>query len=320
MKILIADDDTMSLRMLRRTLEREQYEVETATDGGQALALLQEPDGPRLVLLDWMMPVMDGPEVCREVRRRRVGQHVHILMLTSKSSKQDIVDGLNAGADDYLTKPFDPAELKARLRTGLRILELEDRLVEAREEMRFKATHDPLTGLFNRGAILEHMKRELARTEREGGTTTVLLGDVDHFKRINDTYGHPAGDDVLREMATILTRACRSYDYVGRYGGEEFLVVLSNCDVAVAQARAEAIRSQVEAARIQTSGGELRATISLGVFTTTQSPGLDADEALREVDLALYRAKGDGRNCIRMAESVFTEIAEDELVLMPVGA
>jgi diguanylate cyclase (GGDEF)-like protein len=302
MRILVADDDTMSLRMLRRTLEREQYEVETVTDGGQALEKLIQPNGPQLALLDWMMPVMHGPEVCREVRRHRTNQHVHILILTSKSSKQDIVEGLNAGADDYLIKPFDPAELKARLRAGLRILDLEDRLIEAREEMRFKATHDPLTGLLNRGAIVEHMERELMRTAREGGSTTVLMADIDHFKTVNDTYGHPAGDEVLREVARILLRSCRSYDRVGRYGGEEFLVVMSNCDIEVSLGRAEEIRRSVEAATIETAYASLRVTASLGVLTTLSAPDLSLDELLNETDLALYRAKRDGRNCVRLAQ------------------
>jgi diguanylate cyclase (GGDEF)-like protein len=302
MRILVADDDTMSLRMLRRTLEREQYEVETVTDGGQALERLLQPDGPQLALLDWMMPVMQGPEVCREVRRRRTNQHVHILILTSKSSKQDIVEGLNAGADDYLIKPFDPAELKARLRTGLRILDLEDRLIEAREEMRFKANHDPLTGLLNRGAIVEHMERELMRTAREGGSTTVLMADIDHFKTVNDNYGHPAGDEVLREVARILLRSCRGYDRVGRCGGEEFLVVMSNCDIKVSLGRAEEIRRSVEAATIETPYASLRVTVSLGVLMTLTAPDLSLNELLNETDLALYRAKRDGRNCVRLAQ------------------
>jgi diguanylate cyclase (GGDEF)-like protein len=312
MRILVANDDTLSLRTLRRTLERERYEVETVTDGGMALEKLTQPDGPRLALLDWMMPVMHGPEVCREVRQRRTNQHVHILMLTSKSSKQDIVEGLDAGADDYLIEPFDPAELKARLRTGLRILDLEDRLVEAREEMRFKATHDPLTGLLNREAILEHMERELMRTAREGSSTTVLMADVDHFKAVNDSYGHPAGDEVLREVARILLRSCRGYDRVGRYGGEEFLVVLSNCDTEVSLGRAEEIRRSVEAASIETVDASVHITASLGVFTTLNSPDLSADEVLRETDLALYRAKREGRNCVRLAETTCVVAAMEE--------
>jgi two-component system cell cycle response regulator len=197
MRILIADDDTISRRLLEKTLEREGYEVIAVDNGRLALQQLSLPDGPRLALLDWVMPELDGPAVCREVRQKKEQAYVHMVLLTSKESKQDMVEGLGSGADDYLVKPFDVAELKARLRTGLRILQLEDRLVEAREEMRFKATHDPLTGLFNRGVIVDLLAREVARSHREGSCSVVPLGDVDHFKRINDTRGHVVGDVAL---------------------------------------------------------------------------------------------------------------------------
>jgi len=182
LKILIADDDRMSRRLLQKTLEREGYQVIAVDNGQLALEQLVLPDGPRLALLDWMMPELDGPGVCREIRTQHERPYVHIVLLTSRGSKQDIVAGLEAGADDYLTKPYDSAELAARLRTGQRILQLEDRLVEARETMRFKATHDHLTSLFNRGVIIDLLARELTRTRRENGSTVVMLGDLDHFK------------------------------------------------------------------------------------------------------------------------------------------
>ena len=166
MKILIADDDAMSRRLLEKTLEREAYDVTAVGNGRLALQQLSLPDGPRLALLDWMMPEMDGPGVCLGVRQKHERPYIHIILVTSKGSKQDIVEGLQAGADDYLTKPWDPAELTARLLVGQRILRLEDRLVEARETMRFKATHDPLTSLFNRGVIVDLLARELSRTRR----------------------------------------------------------------------------------------------------------------------------------------------------------
>ncbi len=204
MKILIADDDKMSRRLLQKTLEREGYEVISVDNGRLALQQLSLPDGPRMALLDWMMPELDGPGVCQAVRNRHDQPYVHIVLLTSRSSKQDVVAGLHAGADDYLTKPWDPAELMARLRVGHRILQLEDRLVEARETMRFKATHDPLTSLFNRGVIVDLLDRELARTRRDKGCTVVMLGDLDQFKSVNDQYGHIVGDEVLREIARRL--------------------------------------------------------------------------------------------------------------------
>src|SRR5580704_5401784 len=189
------------------------------------------------------MPELDGPGVCLEVRKQHERPYIHIVLLTSRDSKQDVVAGLEAGADDYLTKPWNPAELMARLRTGQRILQLEDRLVEARETMRFKATHDPLTSLFNRGVTMDLLARELTRTRREKGCTVVMLGDLDHFKEVNDRYGHMVGDEVLREIARRLLASVRSYDFVGRYGGEEFLIVLNNCDPSLASLRAEEVRS-----------------------------------------------------------------------------
>src|SRR6267154_2225641 len=202
MKILIADDDALSRRLLEKTLVHAGYEVVPVADGRQAVESLARPDAPRLALLDWMMPEIDGPGVCREIRKRRDHSYVYMVLLTSRESKEDVVTGLESGADDYLTKPFDPEELKARLRTGLRILNLENRLVEAREEMRFQATHDGLTALWNRGMIVDLLGRELARSRREQVSTSILMCDLDHFKKVNDTYGHLSGDDVLKETST----------------------------------------------------------------------------------------------------------------------
>ena len=303
MRILIADDDALSLRLLERTLERDGYEVTAVQNGRLAAEHLCRHDGPRLALLDWVMPELDGPAVCREVRQKREQVYVHMVLLTSKESKRDVIEGLESGADDYLIKPFDPAELKARLRTGLRILQLEDRLVEAREDMRFKATHDPLTGLFNRGVIMDLLSRELSRTHREDGCTTILLGDVDHFKNVNDTLGHVTGDEVLREIARRLLASVRSYDFVGRYGGEEFLIVLNNCNLPSALQRAEQIRRAIASTRVQTARGPVPVTMSLGILASTEWGVLPAEELLREADVALYKAKSAGRNCVKVASS-----------------
>jgi two-component system cell cycle response regulator len=193
-KILIADDDALSRRLLEKTLSRANYEVTLVADGQQAVSVLSQPDAPRLALLDWMMPELDGPGVCREIRRRRDQGYIYMVLLTSREAKEDIVAGLESGADDYLVKPFHVDELKARVRTGERILQLEDSLVEAREQMRFKATHDPLTSLWNRGVIMDLLNRELARSQRERGCTAIILGDLDHFKSVNDNHGHLVGD------------------------------------------------------------------------------------------------------------------------------
>ena len=209
MKILIADDDALSRRLLDRMLSRAGYQVTSVENGRLAVEQLHQPNGPRLALLDWVMPVLDGPGVCTEIRKLRDQPYVYMVLLTSKQSKEDIVTGLESGADDYLTKPFNAEELKARLRSGERILRLEDTLIEAREQMRYKATHDALTSIWNRGVILDLLSRELSRAQREGSSTVVLLGDVDHFKSVNDTHGHVTGDAVLQEIARRLVQCIR---------------------------------------------------------------------------------------------------------------
>jgi len=301
MKILVADDDAMSRRLLQKTLERAGYEVVAVENGRLAEEELCRADGPRMALLDWEMPEVDGLGVCRAVRAHRDKTYVYMVLLTSKETSDDKVEGLRSGADDYLTKPFHPEELKARLRTGQRILHLEDRLVEAREEMRFKATHDALTGLWNRGVITDLLNRELARAQREHKSTALLLCDIDHFKNINDTYGHPVGDEVLREVARRLLASVRSYDFVGRYGGEEFLIVLNNCDPASALGRAEQVRAAIANREVITDRGPIALTMSVGLLRTTDFGELRAEIHLAEVDAALYAAKTAGRNCVRVA-------------------
>lgn len=301
MKILIADDEALSRRLLEKTLERAGYEVVAVENGRQAAEQLCRADGPRLALLDWMMPELDGPGVCQKVRKSKEQGYVYMVLLTAKESKEDIVAGLESGADDYLTKPFNVDELKARLRTGLRILHLEDSLVQAREDLRFKATHDALTSLWNRGVIMDLLGREIVRSDREKASTAILLGDVDHFKKVNDTYGHVVGDQVLREIARRLLHSVRSYDFVGRYGGEEFLVVLNNCDPSSAPVRAEEIRKAISNRPFQTNSGALPVTMSLGVLLSRDWGLRPVEELLHEADKALYAAKEAGRNCVRIA-------------------
>ncbi|HEY6946191.1 MAG TPA: diguanylate cyclase [Candidatus Acidoferrum sp.] len=301
MKILIADDEMMSRRLLEKTLYRAGYEVTAVENGRLAADELCKPEGPRLALLDWIMPELDGPAVCREVRKRKNQSYVYMILLTSKEKKEDVVAGLESGADDYLTKPFDPEELKARLRTGMRILDLEDRLIEAREGMRFQATHDALTSLWNRGVVMELLGRELTRSRREGKCTAILLGDLDHFKNINDTYGHLAGDEVLKETARRLVSSVRSYDFVGRFGGEEFLVTLNNCDPAFGLTRAEVIRETICGRPVETSSGSVSISMSFGLLLSREWGYLSVAELLHEVDTALYAAKAAGRNCVKVA-------------------
>ena len=301
MKILIADDDAISRRMLENTLQRAGYEVTAVANGRQAVEKLSQPEALRLALLDWMMPELDGPDVCYEIRKHRDQSYVYMILLTSRESKEDVVAGLASGADDYLVKPFVADELKARLRTGERILSLEDRLVEAREEMRFKAMHDHLTSLWNRGVIMDLLGRELSRSQRENICTVIILGDLDHFKQINDTYGHLVGDQVLREVARRLLHCIRSYDFVGRYGGEEFLTVLNNCRPDSALGRAEQIRKIICTRPVNTDAGPLLVSMSFGVLLSSDWGQRPAEELIREVDAALYVAKAEGRNCVKVA-------------------
>ncbi len=316
MKVLIADDELMSRKLLQKTLERAGYEVTAVENGRLAAEQLCPANGPRLALLDWVMPELDGPGVCREVRKRNEQSYVYMVLLTSKESKEDVVAGLESGADDYLTKPFDPEELKARLRTGLRILDLEDRLVEAREDMRFRATHDGLTALWNRGMIVDLLGRELARSIRENFSTAILMCDLDHFKSVNDTYGHLVGDDVLRETAKRLLSSVRSYDFVGRYGGEEFLVVLNNCNPAYAFARADEIRKIIAQKPVISSCGPIPITMSLGLLLNQEWGRQPVEELLHEADAALYAAKAAGRNCVKVATPK-TSSAQDSPVHLP---
>lgn len=306
MKILLADDDPVSLRLMQRTLHKYGYEVVTATNGLQAAQALCQPGGPRLALIDWMMPELDGPGVCREVRRREEA-YVYILLLTSRQSSDDVVNGLEAGADDYLTKPCHAAELKARLHTGLRVLQLEDKLVEAREEMRFKATHDSLTSLWNRSGILALLRSELSRSSRHHTYTSLLVCDIDHFKTINDTYGHAVGDEVLQQVSSSLCHLVRPEDAVGRFGGEEFLVVLGECDKVALKVRAEQICEEISRVPFRTQEGSISVTLSIGAIAieNTYEP-VDIASYLKQADAALYRAKASGRNRVVYAESLVT--------------
>jgi two-component system cell cycle response regulator len=301
MKILIADDESISRRMLQSLLGKWGYEVVTVEDGDAAWEQLKAPDAPRMALLDWMMPGQNGVDVCRALRKLRPEPYTYILVLTAKDAKESVVEGLESGADDYLTKPFNPQELKARIRVGLRLLDLEDNLVKARESMRFKATHDTLTGVWNRGAILETLDRETLRSRREGISLGVLIADLDHFKSVNDTYGHLAGDAVLREVTKRMQTDVRPYDAVGRYGGEEFLVLLPGCNGSDTRDKAERLRQAIIREPIETHAGALNVTMSIGAVATGDWPGDTSNQILQMADLALYRAKEEGRNRTIMA-------------------
>ena len=303
MKILIAEDDLVTRRMLQAYLEKWGYEVVTVSDGQQAWQLLRQDNAPRLAILDWMMPGMDGTSVCREVRRSNLQPYIYLILLTAKGYQEDVIAGLEAGADEYLTKPFDPYELRARLRAGARIVELQDSLIQAREALREQAMHDALTQLLNRRATMDVLLAELSRGNREHKPLTVMMVDIDHFKSVNDKYGHPAGDGVLCEISRRLRISSRTYDAVGRIGGEEFLIVVPGCAAAQGMAQAERLREVVCTRPTKFKDLSINVTVSVGVATMPH-PKQDGMEALLALaDQALYGAKAGGRNRVEGASA-----------------
>jgi diguanylate cyclase (GGDEF)-like protein len=300
-RILVAEDDPVSRRLLEVFLVKWGFEVVLATTGVEALQLLERMDAPRLALLDWMMPGMEGVQVCQKLREFKDRPYVYVMLLTARSQKEDLLQGLESGADDYVTKPFDSQELRARLRVGQRILDLQDKLIAAGDELLFRATHDNLTGISNRGVIMDTVRRERLRQDRGGNAFAIVLADIDHFKYVNDAHGHLAGDAVLQEVSRCMTNLIRPYDAVGRYGGEEFLIVVSSSDAMGALGLAERIRKGIEGTSITAEGATITVTASFGVAASTPGQMLDPQEMLRLADDALYRAKANGRNRCELA-------------------
>jgi two-component system, cell cycle response regulator len=295
MKILIADDDAMSRRLLEQTLIRLGHEVVAVADGPSAVTALLAPNAPRLAVLDWMMPGADGLAVCKEVRQSGES-YAYIILLTARDGREDMVSALDAGVDDFLTKPLDPVELRARLHSGERVVALQARLLETQAALRFQATHDELTGLWNRRMIIEQLDRELRRAAFDARPVSVALADLDHFKQVNDLGGHAAGDTFLRAAAERFRDVLRPSDNVGRYGGEEFLLLLLNCDRDSARTAAERARQAIAATPLRGPGLEaLTASASFGIACTNET-GYDSAMLIKRADEALYRAKAAGRN------------------------
>jgi two-component system cell cycle response regulator len=304
MRILIADDDPICCCMLSTLLSKEGHEVTVAKDGVESWNILQAQDAPDLAILDWQMPGLDGLEVCRRLRQLEQKPYVFVILLTANNQRNDLLEGLQAGVDDYMTKPLDPALLRARLEVGRRILDLQANLMAAQEKLRFQADHDSLTGLYNRSAVLRHLRRELSRAQRDRAPLGVVIGDLDHFKHINDTYGHPAGDRVLCEAAHRIASSVRVYDTVGRVGGEEFLIILPGCDASSTLAKAERIRENVGRELVDLGGRQARISISLGVVSADPFETVDEAELVARADVALYQAKESGRNRVQLSNGV----------------
>jgi two-component system cell cycle response regulator len=309
MRVLVADDEIVSRRLIETSVRRWGYDAIVAKDGLEASQILQRPDAPKLAVLDWMMPGLDGIELCRELRKKNTESYTYVLLLTSKHAQSDVVHGLEAGADDYIAKPFDPQELRVRLRTGKRILCLLEQLTAAREALRELAAHDTLTGLWNHSSIIDLLNTEINRAERQGASVGLILVDLDHFKSINDTHGHLVGDHVLREAASVMSSSVRPYDAVGRLGGEEFLVVLPGCDQINAVSHAERLRLALNRIVVNAPSGPLQFTASFGVTVVGPEAHADAQTAIRSADSAMYAAKHAGRDRVEFSPACWDAIS-----------
>lgn len=297
MRTLIADDDRQSRSLLQKSLEGWGHTVECVSDGAAAAAALLSEGGPRLALLDWMMPGLDGIGVIQRVRSAEGLPHRHLIILTAKTSNDDIVTALDAGANDCLTKPWHPQELRARLRVGARMIELHEALEAANEALGHLARTDDLTQVMNRKALMERLEEELARCMRGQQPLGVLLLDVDRFKEVNDTHGHQAGDAVLKEIASRLQQICRPYDMLGRYGGEEFLALFPGAPREGMAAIRERTRSSIGGeAILAPDGTALQVTISGGQVWLAPGAAASVDGVIQAADRLLYAAKAAGRD------------------------
>src|SRR6266704_2416259 len=264
MKVLVADDSALYRKMLEPLLMGCGYDVQLAKDGNEALAILQGENAPLLAIVDGAMPGVTGPELCKALRAGD-GPYVYIILLSANDRDDDIEHGFKLGADDYLCKPFKEFELRARLRVGMRILDAQNELLESRQRLEFQATHDPLTRLWNRGGIIELLKTELSRAARSGESLSICLADLDHFKLINDTYVHLGGDEVLTATGNRMCAALRGYDFLGRYGGEEFLVILPGCNAQCCLPIVERLRRSIADEPILCSSAAIHITASIGL-------------------------------------------------------
>ncbi len=296
MKILIAEDDNVSRRRLEKFLTDIDFEVVSCEDGLDAWKIIQSENAPNLLILDWMMPGMDGMEICRKIRKQAREPYTFILLLTSKGKQDDFVKGMEAGADDYIVKPFNNNELRARLKAGKRIIELNEELLSVRDNFEKQATHDKLTGLYNRHFMGEILEKEFYRTLRYQNDLSCLLLDLDNFKDINDTFGHSFGDLVLREFSEGFIQNLRNSDIPIRYGGEEFMILLPNTGIAGAQRMAEKIRTSCEKKKYDDGHSSTVVTVSIGIASVKHHQLTESKEIIACADKALYRSKAEGRN------------------------
>jgi len=292
--ILIADDSLVIRAVVRAGLETEDYMVIEADDGLTAIEQSRK-HRPDVILLDIEMPGLDGYQVLALLKADAELRNIPVVFLTCRTSMDDVVTGLRAGAQDYLKKPFEPAELLARVGSAVHVKQLQDQLWQRNAELDLMSRTDSLTGLYNRWHLEDELQNQRASARRHHDPLAVVLFDIDHFKRVNDAYGHPAGDLVLCEFALRLTQELRAGDIAGRWGGEEFLLILPRTDQAGAVEVAERIRMVTASTPIIAAGQAITVTVSGGcAFGLGEEP----DELIRIADTRLYQAKTEGRNQI----------------------
>jgi diguanylate cyclase (GGDEF)-like protein len=301
--VLVAEDHPALRKQLEFMLTKAGFAVTTVENGRRALELTRERFFP-IIVTDWMMPEMDGIELCRSIREAPSAGYVYIVLLTAKSSKDDIVAGLQAGADDFLSKPYHPAELVARLNTAKRILGLEECLKRVNEETKIISITDPLTGAYNRTYLNDRLPQEIKRARKYARSLSLIMSDIDNFKRINDSYSHPAGDRALRTFVQSIRAVIRvDCDWIARYGGDEFLIVLPETSPAGGGAAAERFARIVSEKAVIFGAESIQVSASFGVtgfnlVPPQQDVSLDALIAL--ADKALYRAKREQRGGVRV--------------------
>jgi len=294
-KVLVADDSAVYRRLVEQTLSENQYGVMFAKTGREAVDIFTKHQPP-MVITDWMMPDFSGIELCKNIRQHFQQSYTYIIILTGMTEKSEVVKGLTAGADDYLTKPFDRDELLARAGVGRRVIELH-RQIEAKNRLLEQlALTDELTNLPNRRAIENWGVRQLSGAARYGFEFWIAVADLDHFKNVNDTYGHKAGDTVLKRVAEILKSHSRKSDICGRIGGEEFLLSLSHATAENVKLVLDRIRSEIEATKFSFDGNSLTVTASFGVACFNGENACDLSQIISHADAALYTAKRLGRN------------------------
>ncbi len=300
MRILIAEDDRTSRDILTAVLRKWGHAPVAVDNGNEAWQVMQDKDAPELAILDWEMPGMDGLEVCRKIRSKMTSNPPYLIILTARGDTGDIVKGLDAGANDYISKPYKNDELQARLRVGQRMMELQNELLATKDALAHEAMYDALTGALNRRAILSGLEKEIKRAGRRNTTLTIGLSDIDHFKQVNDTFGHQTGDDVLQGLVEKMQYNLREYDLVGRYGGEEFLIVAPDSGWSMSKIY-ERLKTCIADSPIITRSGKIDITLSIGVAVTGADDTVDG--LLAAADAALYTAKREGRNKVAYAEN-----------------